>query len=100
MKIEPCKLCKGFRSAHDISGALQRCLRCAGTGQEPCDISQREIFIQLRAFRCLEVEGWVSMIDVESNVPDVTPNTIIEILRGMLQQLENGVMTMPPAKSH
>jgi len=94
----PCKICGGIghtQGVVDDPGVLQQCLRCDGTGREPSDIAEREIKIIVTAFYSKKVKAWVSGLEANTKVKEVTPNTIIDILQGVVSMLGNNQFMTP-----
>lgn len=98
-KIEnPCKICLGVGHTQGIfsePGVLQQCLRCEGTGQEPADIKSREISIIITSFFAPKVDGWVSSLEANSECKAVSPETIIDIIQGVVNMLQNKQFMTP-----
>ena len=99
---DPCKICKGLGSTQGVisePGMLQRCLRCEGTGVEPPDIKSRELIITVTAFWSPKVQGWVVGLDAKSERPNVTAETIIDVLHNVVNMLSgNRFITPSPSK--
>lgn len=97
---DPCKICKGLGATQSVisdPGNLQRCLRCEGTGVEPPDIKKRELTITVTAFWSNKVQAWVANLEANSEHPNVTAETIIDVLNNVTQMLVNKAFITPPA---
>lgn len=92
----PCKICAGLghtQSVVDEPGVLARCLRCDGTGQEPANID--EISIIITSFFSKRMNCWVSGLDANTKVKEIGPETIVDIIRGVLGMLQGGQFMTP-----
>jgi len=88
-------MCSGTGQTPDSNKKPSTCLRCAGTGNEPENLS--EITIVIRAFLSPITMKWVNLFDVQSR-QKVHISQVAEVLKDITEHIENMDMIELPER--